>query len=153
MQGNESESSEVGDCAVCLASMKGAPVMVLPCAHYFCETCVKRLLKGQRNKCPTCRKLFTRADVRKSHNVAKAARERREAEEREKARGGGRADEEERDGEMDGEGKGKAADWDEEEEKKVEKEEEEEEEVDVSGVAGSWGTKVSRHTGRGDVIH
>lgn len=130
---------------MCLASMKGAPVMVLPCAHYFCETCVKRLLKGQRNKCPTCRKLFTRADVRKSHNVAKAARERREAEEREKARGGGRAEEEEREGEVEGKGKGKAADEEEDEKEEVEKEEEE---VDVSGVTGSWGTKVRRHRAR-----
>lgn len=131
--GSGGASAPAEDCAVCLSSMEGAPVMVLGCAHYFCEPCVRNLLRQgkQGNKCPTCRRVFRRSEVNKVHNIAKAAQDLQE-------RTGGGAEER----------KGASDDDD------HEADEEDEDEgaaggaeavggpLDVSGVVGSWGTKV-----------
>lgn len=51
------------DCPLCLSSLKGGTVIILPCQHMFHEKCHARLrgaAGAYRYRCPTCRKDYTR---------------------------------------------------------------------------------------------
>ena len=43
---------ELTTCAVCFETLEDAKL--LPCHHTFCGTCVRRLIKSGKIRCPTC---------------------------------------------------------------------------------------------------
>ena len=55
--GGIDDDTDLYTCQVCLEDQTKRSPRLLSCHHSFCQDCIKKLVKGGKVECPTCRKL------------------------------------------------------------------------------------------------
>jgi hypothetical protein len=56
------EKNGMGDCPICLDTIEVTSVVVTPCSHLFCDTCLLEHLK-KNESCPICRESCIYCDI------------------------------------------------------------------------------------------
>jgi len=67
------ESSNLGDCCICLNQITKREKIILNCDHIFCENCIREWL-SRKNSCPCCRtkvqqQVYQRLGIKDAYNM------------------------------------------------------------------------------------